>query len=141
MFDWLKFIDVARLLENYQTEEFIRSAISRYYFGFFGTLRWYLINFKSQYHLSLKKSKVHTDVSEILKNSNDSTEFELGRILEKIRRLRNICDYDDDVTVDSLYVSDFLNKSKIDLDNTVDSISYIKNNPSFHYNRGDYKWD
>jgi hypothetical protein len=44
MFDWVKFVLLARMLEDRNDEESIRTAINRLYYGFFGVVRRYLLN-------------------------------------------------------------------------------------------------
>lgn len=51
MFDWIRFVVLGKILLDMKTEESIRTAISRFYYGIFGVLRRYLINVKHKYVL------------------------------------------------------------------------------------------
>ncbi len=46
MFDWIRYIMLAKVLMKNNDEESIRTAISRLYYGFFGIARRYLIMLK-----------------------------------------------------------------------------------------------
>ena len=47
----MKFVILALVLLNSDDEEYVRSGISRYYYGVFGIIRRYLINVKGKYYL------------------------------------------------------------------------------------------
>ena len=51
MFGWIRFVVLGKILLDMKTEESIRTAISRFYYGIFGVLRRYLINVKHKYVL------------------------------------------------------------------------------------------
>lgn len=93
MYDFRKVWQVADYLAQLDSEEYVRSAISRYYYSLFGCVRIYLVVIRHEYSFEYG-SDVHQRVCMRLKNSTDSTEHSLGKRLEKLRELRNLADYD-----------------------------------------------
>ena len=93
MYDFGKVRDVADYLAKMDGEEYNRSAISRYYYSLFGSVRLYLILVLDETNFA-KGKNVHGRVCDRLTGSNDSTEKSLGKILDKLRGLRNLADYD-----------------------------------------------
>ena len=93
MFDFAKVFDVAVFLNQIEAEEYDRSAISRYYYSVFGCARLYLILIMNELEFCSRRD-IHKKVSDRLKNSNNPTKNALGRILEELRDLRNLADYD-----------------------------------------------
>ncbi|MGC8482696.1 MAG: HEPN domain-containing protein [Thermodesulfobium sp.] len=87
-FDWMKFLDLAKELENNKNEEYIRTSISRKYYGLFCTIRD-LIKCEEN-----KKNNVHFVVIKALKTSEKPDEKWIGSLLDSLRRLRNKADYD-----------------------------------------------
>lgn len=129
MFDWKKFLILASILLAIGGEEYIRLAISREYYGLFGVLRRYLINVKNKYYLKSKKGDVHGKVFDELRNSNDATEKEVSKILNKLRVARNQADYDDDF--DIFHFLKFLRDNEKDLERALDTIDYFENHPNY----------
>ena len=93
MFDFRKVYDVANHLSIIDSEEFNRSAISRYYYSIFCCARLYLILVLGENSFFDGKD-IHKRVSKRLSNSNDFTEVSIGYILDDLRYLRNLADYD-----------------------------------------------
>jgi uncharacterized protein (UPF0332 family) len=92
-FDWNKFIELAKNLHLQKTEECFRTAISRVYFGIFCIIR----NYKG--YKGYKKSNVHSKVIEALITSEDPNEQEIRKMLDELRRVRNLADYDEDKNI------------------------------------------
>lgn len=93
MYDFRRVRDVANYLAQINREEYVRSAISRYYYSLFGCTRLYLVLIMNEYEFE-NGNDVHTRICDRLKKSDDSTEHSLGKRLEKLRELRNLADYD-----------------------------------------------
>lgn len=93
MFDFRKVSDVADYLAKKDGEEYNCSAISRYYYSLFCCVRLYLIMIMHEGEFA-HGNDVHRRICDRLKDSNDSTEYSLGKILDKLRQLRNLSDYD-----------------------------------------------
>lgn len=74
-------------------EEFNRSAISRYYYSIFCCARLYLILVLGE-NTFIDGNDIHKRVSSRLSESNDLTESSVGHILDRLRQLRNLADYD-----------------------------------------------
>ena len=129
MFDWKRFIVLGKMLCDIETEESIRTAIGRLYYGIFGIVRRYLINVKHKYYLEEYGAKVHKQVSNALKHSKDSTEQELSEILNRLRVFRNHADYDDEY--DKKFFSEFLFENKEDLEIAIDIANHFKNHPNY----------
>lgn len=129
MFDWKKFILLAINLCDIETEESIRTAISRLYYGIFGIVRRYLINAKHKYYLMSADSEVHKHVSNELKHSKDSTEKKLLKILNKLRVFRNHADYDGEY--DEQFFVEFIYENRKDLEIAIDIADYFKNHPNY----------
>lgn len=129
MFDWVNYIILANELIKYKNEESIRSAISRLYYGFFGVLRHYLTNVKHKYYLKQKKGNVHKKVFQELNTSDDSTEYELSVVLNKLRSYRNNADYDEEF--DKEHFEDFLTENKENIFSAFHSLKSLKNHPNY----------
>ena len=129
MFDWKKFVLLGKMLCDIKTEESIRTAISRLYYGIFGIVRRYLINVKHKYYLEEHSSKVHRHVSNELKHSDDSNEKELLKILNRLRVFRNHADYDD--KYDEKFFFEFLLENKKDLEIAMDIVNYFRGHPNY----------
>ena len=80
MFDFSKFSDVGDYLSLKNCEENNRSAISRYYYSVFGSVRIYLVLFLNEFEF-LDNFKVHLRICDRMSNSGDNTESEIGEIL------------------------------------------------------------
>ena len=118
-----------KILCDVKTEESIRTAISRFYYGIFGIVRRYLINVKHKCYLEKGNAKVHKLVSNELKHSKDSTEQQMSKILNKLRVFRNHADYDDEY--DGQFFVEFLLENKKDLEIAIDIANYFKNHPNY----------
>ena len=129
MFDWEKFVMLASLLLVEEEEEYVRTAVSRYYYGLFGVIRRYLINVKHKNYLRNGGSDVHRKIYDELRFSNDSTEKHISSILNKLRLIRNSADYDDYLDVGEF--NRFFFENKKDLDMVQDAIGYFKSYPNY----------
>ncbi len=129
MFDWEKFVMLASLLLVEEEEEYVRTAVSRYYYGLFGVIRRYLINVKHKNYLRNGGSDVHRKIYDELRFSNDSTEKHISSILNKLRLIRNSADYDDYLDVGEF--NRFFLENKKDLDMVQDAIGYFKSHPNY----------
>lgn len=129
MFDWNQFIILSYLLLREDGEEYVRSAISRLYYGLFGVLRRYLINVKSKGYLQNRNGNVHRKVYLELKHSGDVTQNEISEIFNKLRVVRNQADYDGNFDVS--YFKKFLYDNKKDLEIAFGAIDYFKNHPDY----------
>jgi hypothetical protein len=102
-FDWAEYLSVA---EGYHgspvsgpaagAAAFGRSAVSRAYYAAFGVARQYL---REVQRVSFAPAAaVHTLVWRLLAASDDEELRRIGFALDLLRRARNQCDYDDEVT-------------------------------------------
>ena len=91
-FEWEKFYDVGNHLNNYSKDEaYQRSAIGRYYYSCYGSV-------KSYYEKSYRKKLSTTDdphitLIDILMKSPFVEEQRLGKTLKTLRYNRNYADY------------------------------------------------
>ncbi|WP_296894436.1 hypothetical protein [uncultured Methanobrevibacter sp.] len=128
MFDWIRYIMLAKVLMKNNDEESIRTAISRLYYGFFGIARRYLINVKNKYYLMSSCSDVHFKVyTELL--ALGTTEKEVAKMLSKLRGIRNHADYDS--RFDEDFFLNFLDENEKKLINAYGALTFLKNNPGF----------
>ena len=66
-------------------KKIIRSAISRYYYSVFGSVRMYLVLFLNEFEF-IDNFKVHSRICDRMSNSDDNTESEIGeKNLVKVR--------------------------------------------------------
>ncbi len=103
-FDWYKFYEVGCKLLESESEEDLRTAINRFYYGAFCYSRDYLINNKIYYDKKHKedllsdKGIVHVATREIfLKETNKINHSKGKKIhdwLYNLRKYRNKVDYD-----------------------------------------------
>jgi uncharacterized protein (UPF0332 family) len=89
-FDWKDYVYLAEDLLNRPEESYLRSAISRAYYGVFCIAR------NNKGYKDFAGSNVHWKVINEYKNSSDRNERNLGRILDNLRRSRNDADYNED---------------------------------------------
>lgn len=129
MFDWMKFVILASILLKSDEEEYIRAGISRYYYGIFGIIRRYLINVKHNYYLNHKSGEVHYEILEELRLSDDITEKEISKFFNKLRKVRNQADYDDNLDID--HFKKFLKNNENNFEVIVNAIEYFKNHPNY----------
>lgn len=115
-------------MEN-PVEENFRAAISRYYYGFFGVLRRYLINVKHKYYLKGESPEVHKWVYEELSTSGDLNELTLARFLDKLRVARNNADYDEQC--DLKYFNEFWDELDSDFEICFDALKYLIKHPNY----------
>jgi len=92
-FDWVKFIKLAENLHLQNTEECFRTAVSRAYFGAFCLIR----NYKG--YKEYTEPDVHYKVIKSLKTSASLKEKEMGKLIDDLRRHRNLADYDEEKEV------------------------------------------
>ena len=129
MFDWMKFVILALVLLNSDDEEYVRSGISRYYYGVFGIIRRYLINVKGKYYLKSQSSDVHKNIFIELQSSDDATENEISDLFNKLRKARNEADYNGEVNI--VHFKKFLKDYNKDLEIITDAIEYFENHPNY----------
>jgi len=92
-FEWKKYIELAeKIVKNNDKEEYLRTAVSRAYYGIFCIAR-------DKKGLTNQSSTIHKRVKDAYLNSNLNSEQEIGRILNLLRRNRNNADYDNTVTI------------------------------------------
>ena len=96
-FDWLSYVELAiRLIQQRKDdieEAYLRASVSRAYYGVFGTL-W---DNKGN-GLRTHGSKHHALIMS-LQNSADFIDRKIGVDLDRLRRARNIADYETKATV------------------------------------------
>ena len=125
----MKFVILALVLLNSDDEEYVRSGISRYYYGVFGIIRRYLINVKGKYYLKSQSSDVHKNIFIELQSSDDATENEISDLFNKLRKARNEADYNGEVNI--VHFKKFLKDYNKDLEIITDAIEYFENHPNY----------
>lgn len=125
----MKFVILALVLLNSDDEEYVRSGISRYYYGVFGIIRRYLINVKGKYYLKSQSSDVHKNIFIELQSSDDTTENEISDLFNKLRKVRNEADYNAEVNI--VHFKKFLKDYNKDLEIITDAIEYFKIHPNY----------
>ncbi|HHT9124250.1 MAG TPA: hypothetical protein ACFYD6_00355 [Candidatus Brocadiia bacterium] len=90
-FDWKDYVYLADNLLNQTGESYLRSSISRAYYGVFCIAR----NRKG-YKSYTGQDNIHWKVINEYKSSSNKNEQNIGRILDKLRKTRNDADYDED---------------------------------------------
>lgn len=94
-FDWLNYVELAsRLLRQREMdieEAYLRASISRAYYGVFGAI-WEKRRFRAQ-------GSKHQALIMRLLNSGDPSDEELGSDLDRLRRARNVADYESSAVV------------------------------------------
>lgn len=89
--DWKDYVRLAEDLLNRTEESYLRSSISRAYYGVFCIAR----NKKCHKNYT-GPDNIHWKVINEYKNSNNRSEQNIGWILDKLRKSRNDADYDED---------------------------------------------
>ena len=90
-FDWRMFYDVGFCMKNISNkEEFQRSAVGRYYYAAFGTVKDY---YEEIHETNIPSKDSHQILINNLKKSKNKNEREIGKKLKKFRRIRNFADY------------------------------------------------
>lgn len=91
-FDWKDYVYLAEELLKKTGESYLRSSISRAYYGAFCIAR----NKKGYQNYRLKPGEnIHWIVINTYKNSSNTNEQNIGRILDKLRKTRNDADYNE----------------------------------------------
>lgn len=127
IFDWLEFKDVGDELSLNAAESYVRGAITMYYYAIFSAIREYLVKIKKQYQF-LNNKDIHRRVWEYLVSTNDYNENEVGEFLSNTRSVRNLANYDKEHDYD--YFIDKLDEIRGDIENIVNSIIFLRDNPS-----------
>ena len=94
-FHWKDYILLAQELIEIapEKEEYLRSAISRAYYGVFCIAR-------SKKNIQGEGAGIHHDVQEKYSNSADIEDRIIGRTLASLRKQRNKADYSDEYSID-----------------------------------------
>lgn len=104
-FNWRDFITLGELFVTPQGEKlqeaYWRTAISRFYYGVFGLIREGL---ESKGFTVPRDKNVHLYIIEALRKSDNEKEREIGLHLDRLRRERNIADYDSEFSVNEVKV-------------------------------------
>jgi len=100
-FDWKLYIQLADELITYQRtasfqEAYLRTAISRSYYGVFCIAR----NFLTTKGIPIPKIDTHKFVREQYLSSQDKIERKIGNSLNRLWRRRKDADYEDETTID-----------------------------------------
>lgn len=127
IFDWLEFKDVGDELSLNAAESYVRGAITMYYYAIFSAIREYLVKIKKQYQF-LNNKDIHRRVWEYLVSTNDYNENEVGEFLSNTRSVRNLANYNKEHDYD--YFIDKLDEIRGDIENIVNSIIFLRDNPS-----------
>jgi hypothetical protein len=90
-FDWLEYLDVADLLLTHPSEGFWRSATSRAYYGVYCRLREIV---ERRIGRRLTGPESHREVMNHLRQDRRSTVSRMGQRLDRLRRERNVADYE-----------------------------------------------
>ena len=129
MYDFRTFRKVADKLAQIDKEEYYRSAISRYYYSLFGCARLYLMLTMGEYQFARGRD-VHQRMCNRLINSDDETERALGAILDKLKGLRNLADYDWDKK-DCEFFKDNLFYVKRESERGLEQVESLKQSPPY----------
>lgn len=98
-FDWAKYLTLAQELAalskgHTNKEALLRCVISRAYYAAFCKARNYLRDIGKDKTLD-QSPHVHQLVIDRFESSNDRTKKDIGATLHRLRRIRNIADYQD----------------------------------------------
>jgi uncharacterized protein (UPF0332 family) len=99
-FDWVKYLtlaqELAALSEGHTNREALRrSVISRAYYAAFCQARNYLRAVDKDQALVDHSPHVHQSVIDRFEGSDDTTKQNIGSALDRLRKIRNIADYQD----------------------------------------------
>ncbi len=130
MFDFLKFLEVGNTLAGFDGEEYMKSAIGRYYYSVFGSARMYLIFTMGESDFR-KYGDIHSEVCDRLIKSDDSTESVVGETLAVLGDLRNLADYDWNDTNPNFF-RDKINFAKKESELALMQIESLKKSPPFN---------
>ena len=103
-FDWKEYLELAKQLvgragSGYSAEAAERSAVSRAYYAAFCLVRNY-----AEKNLAFRKTGSAQDHESLREHLKRQRRVRLASRLNKLRKWRNDCDYDDEVTNLSHYV-------------------------------------
>lgn len=129
MFDFSKFNDVGDYLSKIDSEENNRSAISRYYYSVFGSVRMYLVLIMQEFEFT-NNHDVHSRICDRMIDSKDNTESEIGEILDDLREIRNYADYDWE-NYDSIYFKKILIKARKNSKSAIEQLNALENYPPY----------
>ena len=101
-FDWSEYFYLAKELAETSKEAELRSAVSRAYYSAFCLARNYLRDIQQYPQLWLKKTyelDAHQYVAEkfIYNQSKSQIMIEIGKDLNRLRKMRNKADYEDTI--------------------------------------------
>lgn len=110
LFDWYKFYRHGYALSKHESDEYLRTAINRFYYGSFCYARDYLISKQIFHNKELKNemlsntSNVHKATREIFKKEkhriNPKKGMKVHKYLHSLRKNRNKVDYDSNTDFD-----------------------------------------
>lgn len=114
MFNWQDFIKLGELFVSARKEGLqeahYRTAISRLYYGTFGLIRETL---ESKGLRVPRDKNVHLCTIEMLRRSESEKEREIGLHLDRLRRERNIADYDNEFSINESRAQNSLKYAKL----------------------------
>ncbi len=105
-FDWKEYIKLAEELKQHYDEKYLRTSVSRAYYGVFCICR----NQKGYGYY--KKGDVHQITISTYKNSDNKDEKWIGKLLDDIRKQRNSADYDGDKEITTGLAERSISKAK-----------------------------
>jgi len=88
-FDWVEYVKLAEELQKQADESYLRSSISRAYYGVFCIAR------NKKGYKNYTKSDIHWKVIGEYKNSISRDEQLVGKFLDDLRKERNDADYNE----------------------------------------------
>lgn len=96
-FDWREYLALAKDLAGrggvgYSSEAARRSAVSRAYYSAFCWVRNY-----AEANLGFQKTGTHKDHGHLIEHLRKKRRVQLASRLDKLRKWRNACDYNDEV--------------------------------------------
>jgi uncharacterized protein (UPF0332 family) len=106
-FNWLSYIKLAEELLKKSDESYLRSAISRAYYGVFCIAR----GRKSNRRYS--GADAHWQVINEYMGSRDKNERKMGWLLGILRKQRNIADYDSEASIDRDTAQNMVDTAKV----------------------------
>lgn len=122
IFDWKDFYTVGNHLNHYSKEEsYQRSAIGRYYYSCFGSVKKY---YEKSFRKILSSKDTHITLIKNLKNSPFTEEQSLGSKLSDLRKNRNFADYNQ-----KELRKNFVSDSKKDAEEIFKMLDKLHNNP------------
>lgn len=93
IFDWREYFTLAKNLSKKKDEASLRSSVSRAYYAVFCTARSYAL---TKGHKIKKSAGAHQEVERLY--SGQLLIPTVGANLGRLRKSRNLCDYDDEVS-------------------------------------------